>query len=65
MLIAEVTTTGFQAIVDTLQEQITSANLFGTVAQIIPFVCVMVGFAFGYRVLRKVIKGASRGKSNV
>ena len=44
---------------------ITSDGLFGTVAEIIPLVIIMVGFAFGYKVLRKVIKGASKGKSNV
>lgn len=63
MLIADAT--GMQAIVSTLTTGITSAGLFGTVAEIMPFVVVMIGFAFGYKVLRKVVKGASKGKSNI
>ena len=57
--------TGFAAIVQALTTGITSAGLFGTVAEIMPFVCVMIGFALGYRVLRKVVKSASKGKANV
>ena len=63
MLIADAT--GMQAIVSALTNGITSAGLFGTVAEIMPFVVVMIGFAFGYKVLRKVVKGASKGKSNI
>lgn len=57
--------TGMENIVTQLTTGITSEGLFGTVAEIIPLVVIMVGFAFGYKVLRKVIKGASKGKSNV
>lgn len=57
--------TGMTSIVSQLTTGITSAGLFGTVAQIIPFVIVMVGFAFGYKVLRKAVKGASNGKANI
>ena len=63
MLIADAT--GMAAIVQSLTNGITSAGLFGTVAEIMPFVVVMIGFAFGYKVLRKVVKGASKGKSNI
>lgn len=52
-------------IVSQLTSGITSAGLFGTVAEIIPFVVIMIGFAFGYKVLRKVVKGASKGKANI
>lgn len=57
--------TGMASIVSQLTTGITSAGLFGTVAEIIPFVIVMVGFAFGYKVLRKAVKAASNGKANV
>lgn len=57
--------TGMQSIVTQLTTGITSAGLFGTVAELIPFVIVMIGFAFGYKVLRKGVKGASQGKANV
>ena len=44
---------------------ITSASLFQTVGEIMPFVIVMIAFAFGYRVLRKAVKAASKGKANM
>lgn len=56
---------GMESIVTQLTTGITSSGLFGTVAQIIPFVIVMIGFAFGYRVLRKAVKGSSTGKANI
>lgn len=65
MLLAEVSTTGMSEIVSQLTTGITSAGLFGTVSEIFPFVIIMIGFAFGYRVLRKAVKGASKGKANI
>lgn len=56
---------GMEDIVTQLTTGITSDGLFGTVAQIIPFVIIMIGFAFGYKVLRKAVKGASKGKANI
>ena len=56
---------GMESIVTQLTDGITSAGLFGTVSQIIPFVVVMIGFAFGYKVLRKTVKGASKGKAAI
>lgn len=55
--------TGMTAIVNQLTTGITAQGLFGTVSEIFPFIIVMIGFAFGYRVLRKVVKGASKGKA--
>lgn len=65
MLIAETVSAGMTDIVSQLTTGITSAGLFGTVSQIFPFIIVMIGFAFGYKVLRKVVKGASKGKAAV
>lgn len=65
MLLAEVTGGGMSAIVTSLTSGITSAGLFGTVAEIMPFIVIMIGFAFGYKVLRKVVKGASKGKAAI
>lgn len=59
------TAQGMAAIIQQLTDGITSAGLFGTVAEIIPFVIIMIGFAFGYRVLKKAVKGASKGKANI
>lgn len=55
--------TGMAGIVSQLKAGVTSAGLFGTVGEIFPFIIVMIGFAFGYKVLRKVVKGASKGKA--
>lgn len=63
--LAETGAQGMTAIVSSLTSGITSAGLFGTVAEIMPFVVIMIGFAFGYKVLRKVVKGASKGKANI
>lgn len=65
LLLGEVAATGMDGIVSQLTSGVTSAGLFGTVAQIFPFIIIMIGFAFGYKVLRKVVKGASKGKANV
>lgn len=56
---------GMTSIVSQLTTGITSAGLFGTVSEIIPFVIVMIGFAFGYSVLKRSVKSASRGKANI
>ena len=55
--------TGMEGIVSQLTTGVTADGLFGTVAQIFPFIIIMIGFAFGYKVLRKVVKGASKGKA--
>ncbi len=65
LLLGEVASTGMAGIIEQLKAGITSAGLFGTVSEIIPFVIVMIGFAFGYKVLRKAVKGASKGKANI
>lgn len=64
MLLAEVagSTSGMAGITDQLVKGVTAANLFGTVGELFPFIIVMIGFAFGYKVLRKVVKAASKGK---
>ena len=54
---------GMTGIVSQLTTGVTSAGLFGTVGEVFPFVIVMIGFAFGYMVLRKNVKGASKGKA--
>ena len=65
MLIAEVAPSGMSGIISQLTTGITSVGLFGTVSEIFPFIIVMIGFAFGYKVLRKVVRGASKGKAAV
>lgn len=63
--VAETGVQGMTGIVSSLTSGITSAGLFGTVAEIMPFIVIMIGFAFGYKVLRKVVRGASKGKAAI
>lgn len=57
--------TGMSGFITALQTNLTSANLWGELTAAGAFIGLMVVFAFGYRVVRKVIKGTSRGKANV
>lgn len=59
------TAQGMSSIVSQLTTGITSAGLFGTVSEIMPFIIIMIGFAFGYKVLRSSVKGASKGKAKM
>lgn len=53
-----------EAIYTALATDITPAALFGQIALGAGIIGVMVVFAFGYRTLKKTIKGASKGKVN-
>ena len=57
--------TGAQGLASSLGTAVTAGGLFDSVTPFIPFVGGIVLFAFGYRVLRKAIKGASKGKANI
>lgn len=41
---------------------LTSATFWGELTPIVPLLLVIVPFAFGYRVLRRNVKGVSNGK---
>lgn len=41
---------------------ITSATLWGDVTAAVPLLVIIIGFAFGYYVVKKVVKGAAKGK---
>lgn len=59
------TATGMSGFITALETELTSANLWTELTAAAAFIGLMVVFAFGYRVVRKVIKGAARGKANV
>lgn len=44
---------------------VTSANLWAQVTPAAGFLAALVIFAFGYRVIRKIISGASRGRAKI
>lgn len=59
--------TGMAAMVESLTASnggITSANLWTEVTQAAPLIIGIFIFAFGYRVVRKVLKSGSKGKVN-
>lgn len=54
-----------QAFMTALIAEVTSADLWAELAPAAVFIGAMVLFAFGYNVIRKLIKGASKGKARV
>lgn len=56
------TATGMSEIITSLTTGVTADTIFGVVADVMPFVIVMIPVALGLGILRKVIKGAGKGK---
>lgn len=44
---------------------VTSANLWAQITAAAGFLGAVVIFAFGYRVVRRIVKGVSKGKASV
>lgn len=59
------TTTGMQAFITALQTNLTSANLWTELTGVAGFLGLMVVFAFGYRIVRRLINGVSKGKAKI
>lgn len=57
--------TGIAGVASALTSGITANSLWDSVAGFVPFVCGMVLFAFGYYVLRRVIKKPAKGKAGI
>lgn len=57
-----VVASGMEAVVTALTTGITAETIFSVVADVIPFVVVMVPVALGLYLLRKTVKGAGKGK---
>lgn len=53
---------GMEAVITALTTTLTADKFFTIVAQVIPFVVIMVPVALGLYFLRKLIKGAGKGK---
>lgn len=49
----------------TAEGAITSSTLWGEVATAAPLIITIFVFAFGYKVLKRVLKSGSKGKLNV
>lgn len=50
------------AIITALTEGLTAATLLGVVADLVPFIIVIIPVALGIYFLRKILKGTSKGK---
>lgn len=55
-------TTSMSAIITALNTGLTSSTIFGTVADLMPWVITLVIASLGLYFLRKLIKGAAKGK---
>lgn len=53
------------AFITALTSEMTSANLWGELAAAGAVIGLMVIFAFGYRVVRRLVKGVSKGKGGI
>lgn len=57
-----VTATGMSEVISALTTGVTSAVMFDTLADVIPFVITLIPFSLGLYFLRKLVKGAGTGK---
>lgn len=51
--------------VNTLATTVTSDALWGVFADAVPYISVVVLVAFGFYLVRRMIKGVSRGKAKI
>lgn len=58
-------TTAMQAVIDALKSILTTDAMFTNLAGLIPVVGGVLIFAFTYRIIKKVLGGASRGKAKI
>lgn len=56
---------GMAQFITNLQTNLTSAALWGEIAQAGAFLGLMVVFAFGYRIVRRLVNGVSKGKARI
>lgn len=59
--------TGMQSFITALTgtDGITAANLWAAVTAVAGIIVIGVLFAFAYRMVKKVVKGISKGKANM
>lgn len=57
--------TGMSGFITALQTNLTSANLWSELTAAGAFIGLMVVFAFGYRVIRRLISKAGKGKAGI
>lgn len=58
----ETTVTGMDAVISALTTGLTPAVFFEVVADLVPFIVLLVPIALGVYFLRKLVKGAGKAK---
>ena len=58
-------TTAMSSVVTALQSILTTDAMFTNLAALIPVVGGVLVFAFTYRIVRKIISGAGKGKAKI
>lgn len=53
---------GMSAVISALTTQLTPTVFFGIVAELVPFIVVLVPVSLAIYFLRKLVKGAGKGK---
>lgn len=56
---------GMEAVVTALKGVLTTDAMFANLASLIGVVGGVLLFAFTYRIIRKIVKGAAKGKANI
>lgn len=54
-----------EGVITALGNHINTATMFSTLADLIPVVGGVLVFAFSYRMIKKVISGAAKGKARI
>lgn len=57
--------TAFDNVVSALTSILNTDSLFTNLAALIPVVGGVLIFAFTYRIIRKIVKGAQKGKASI
>lgn len=54
-----------EAAVNTLATTVTADSLWGVFADAVPYVSIVVLVAFGFYLIRRMLKGLSKGKAKI
>ncbi len=57
-----VTPVGMEAVISALTTQLTAAKFFEVVADLVPFIAMLIPISLGVYFLRKLVKGAGKAK---
>lgn len=54
-----------EGVITALQGAVNTTNMFSTLANLIPVIGGVLVFAFSYRMIKKIISGAAKGKARI